>query len=141
MTLNRRQLVRIYRSAVLALGLATAAYAHHSQSQYDTTKKIAIEGTLQEISWSNPHTLFYINAKRADDPGAMPQRWVVEGPGPRGLTGAGWEKENTKIGDKVTMFGAPRKDGQPQLLLQGITLPDGRKISFRNDPTGAGAGN
>jgi hypothetical protein len=37
------------------------------------------------------------------------------------------------VGDKVTMFGSPRKDMKPQLLLQGITLPDGRNLSFRND--------
>ena len=141
MKFNRRQLSRLCVSAMLMSGLAATTFAHHSQSQYDTTKKIAIEGNLLEISWSNPHTLFYINARRTDDKGAAMQRWVVEGPGPRGLTGAGWEKTATKIGDKVTMFGAPRKDGQPQLLLQGITLPDGKNLSFRNDPTGAGAGN
>ena len=117
----------------MMLASAVAGYAHHSQSQYDTVKKIAIEGTISEIAWSNPHTLFYVNAKRTDDPSGMVERWVVEGPAPRGLTQAGWEKENTKVGDKVTMFGAPRKDMKPQLLLQGITLPDGRNISFRND--------
>src|ERR1700722_9651305 len=85
MTVKCRQLVRICGSAMLLFGLATAGFAHHSQSQYDTTKKIAIEGTLEEISWSNPHTLFYINARRADDQGTTTQRWVVEGPGPRGL--------------------------------------------------------
>jgi len=134
--LLHRNKVRVCGLAVAVLGLAGAAFAHHSQSQYDTTKKIAIEGTLQEISWSNPHTLFYILAKPTDDAAAKVQRWIVEGPGPRGLTGAGWEKENTKVGDKVIMYGAPRKDGQPQLLIQGISLPDGRKLSFRNDPTG-----
>src|SRR5882762_5713426 len=85
--LNSRQVVRICGLAFLMFELATAGFAHHSQSQYDTTKKIAIEGTLQEISWSNPHTLFYIFAKPADDAGAKEQRWIVEGPGPRGLTG------------------------------------------------------
>jgi hypothetical protein len=141
MTFIRRNRIRISATAALLLGLTTAALAHHSQSQYDTEKKISIEGQLTAISWSNPHTLFYINAKRTDDTSGAAVRWVVEGPGPRGLTGAGWEKTDAKIGDKVTMVGAPRKDGQPQLLLQGITLPDGRKVSFRNDPTGAGAGN
>jgi len=133
MKLNRKHLIHVSGLAVAMFGLATASLAHHSQSQYDTVKKISIEGTLMEIAWSNPHTLFYINAKRTDDQGTALERWIVEGPAPRGLTAAGWEKENAKVGDKVTMFGAPRKDGKPQLLLQGITLPDGRKLSFRND--------
>jgi Family of unknown function (DUF6152) len=130
---NRKQWIRIGGLAVTLLGFAATSFAHHSQSQYDTEKKIAIEGTLVEVSWTNPHTLFYITAKRTDDQGTATERWLVEGPGPRGLTGAGWEKENAKVGDKVTMYGAPRKDGKPQLLLQGITLPDGRKLSFKND--------
>jgi hypothetical protein len=131
--LTRRQVVRFGGLAMLTFGLAGAAFGHHSQSQYETTKKISIEGTLLAVSWSNPHTLFYINAKRTDDQGTQVEKWMVEGPGPRGLTGAGWEKENAKVGDKVTMVGAPRKDGKPELLLQGITLPDGRSLSFKND--------
>jgi len=134
------QPIREFMLAMLTIGLAPVIFAHHSQTQYDLTKKITIEGTLAEIGWSNPRTLFYIDVKRADDHDGTGQRWIVEGPNPLGLINAGWERAATKIGDKVTMVGSPRKDGQPELLLLGVALPKGKKITFRNDPTG-GAGN
>jgi uncharacterized protein DUF6152 len=139
MKINRRQLVRICGFAMVMLGLVTVAFAHHSQSQFDLSKQVTIEGTLAQIGWSNPHSLFYINAKRTDDPGGAVERWVVEGPSPLQLVAAGWQKTAANVGDKVTMVGAPRRDGQRQLLLQGVVLADGKKFLFKNDPTGGGA--
>ena len=134
-------MIRIFGFAVVLFALVTVAFGHHSQSQFDLSKQITIEGTLSQIGWSNPHSLFYINAKRTDDQAGAAVRWVVEGPSPLQLVAAGWQKTAASVGDKVTMVGAPRRDGQRQLLLQGVVLADGKKFLFKNDPTGGGAGN
>jgi hypothetical protein len=40
-------------------------------------------------------------------------------------------KDTVKVGDKVTISGHPRRDGKAQVLLLGVELADGRKVSVR----------
>ena len=127
----RKSLVRLAMFAGLIIGGAsTPLLAHHSQSQYDPDKVMSVEGTLKQGSWSNPHTLFVIVGKPVGTTDA-PQEWTVEGPGPRQLEAKGWGKGASKPGDKLTFEGRPRRDGQPELLLTGVTLADGKSISFK----------
>ena len=107
--------------------------AHHSQSAYEPTKTITIEGTMQAISWANPHSLFFVNAKQVGDPNSKETRWSVEGPAPRALEAAGWMRTDVKIGEKITMTGRPRRDGKPVLLVTSLVEANGKKISFRPD--------
>jgi hypothetical protein len=121
--------------AALAIGVAGTArnaVAHHSQSQFEPELSISIEGTLTRASWSNPHTLFFVEGKKAGSSDAM-QEWVVEGPAPRQLESKGWGRAVSKAGDKVTFEGRPRRDGKPELLLLGVTLADGKNFSFKPD--------
>ena len=113
-------------------GVATTAklLAHHSQSQFEPELSIAIEGTLTKASWSNPHTLFVIEGKKAGTADAATE-WTVEGPSPRQLETKGWGRTVSKPGDKLTFEGRPRRDGQPELLLLSVTLADGKTISFK----------
>jgi hypothetical protein len=125
----RRKMIQLCALALL-VGSAAPVFAHHSQSQYDPDKVMSIEGTLKQGSWSNPHTLFVIVGKPVGTNDA-PQEWTVEGPGPRQLEQKGWGKGASKAGDKLTFEGRPRRDGQPELLLTGVTLADGKAISFK----------
>jgi len=127
----RKRVVQLCALAVLVgTGVARPAFAHHSQSQYDPDKVVSIEGTLKQGSWSNPHTLFVIVGKPVGTNDA-PTEWTIEGPGPRQLEAKGWGKGASKAGDKLTFEGRPRRDGQPELLLTGVTLADGKSISFK----------
>ena len=127
------------RWTVLALGLfavgACVVSAHHSQSAYEPTRTVTIEGTLERISWANPHSLFFLNARLADKPSDALQRWSVEGPNPRSLEMAGWARTDAKIGEKMSMTGRPRRDGKPDMLVVAVTTAAGRHINFRNDGT------
>ena len=127
---TRMQVVHLCVLAVLTVGLTTTAFAHHSQSQFEPETTISIEGTLTKASWSNPHTLFFIEAKRVGGDDAL-QEWVVEGPAPRQLETKGWGRTVSKPGDKLTFEGRPRRDGKPDLLLLSVTLSDGKTISFK----------
>ena len=125
---------RVWTGIGLGVALAASAVsAHHSQSAYEPTRTVTIEGTLQAISWANPHSLFFVSARLADAPTAPLQRWSVEGPNPRSLEGFGWMRTDAKIGEKIAMTGRPRRDGKPDMLVVGVVTAAGKKISFRND--------
>ena len=116
----------------IGLTLGTAS-AHHSQSAYDATRTVSIVGTLKAVSWANPHSLFFVEARPADAPGDALQRWNVEGPAPRQLEQAGWTREDAKIGEHITVTGRPRRDGKPDLLLTSLVTAAGRHVNFRPD--------
>lgn len=127
----RTHFVRFAVAAALAgaTGRATLL-AHHSQSQFEPELTISIEGTLTKASWSNPHTLFVIEGRKVGGSDSA-QEWTVEGPSPRQLEAKGWGRTVSKAGDKVTVEGRPRRDGQPELLLLSVTLADGKTFSFK----------
>jgi hypothetical protein len=125
----------IARLCVLVLGVtgaATTVAAHHSQSQFEPEKTVSIHGTFTRLSWRNPHTLFLLQGKLVDGADAE-QEWTVEGPSPQQLTKVGWGATVSKVGDKVTFTGRPRRDGKPELLLLGVTLADGKVFNFSPD--------
>lgn len=126
----RRHMAHLCMLSMFVAGATTAAVAHHSQSQFEPEKTVSIEGTLTRLSWRNPHTLFLLQGKVVDGAGAE-QEWAVEGPSPRQIEANGWGSTVSKVGDKVTFSGRPRRDGKPELLLLTVTLADGKTISFK----------
>jgi uncharacterized protein DUF6152 len=118
----------------VCVGLTVGAVSgHHSQSAYEASKTIRIEGTLKAVSWANPHSLFFVEARPSDSPGDALQRWNVEGPAPRQLEQAGWSRADAKIGEHITITGRPRRDGKPDLLLTSLVTAAGRTINVRAD--------
>lgn len=129
---STRKLAHCCLTLLFVAGMATIAAAHHSQSQFEPEKTVDIEGTLTRLSWRNPHTLFLVQGKLVK--GTEPaQEWTVEGPSPAQLTRVGWGNTVSKVGDKVTFKGRPRRDGKPELLLLSVTLADGKSYNFSPD--------
>jgi len=129
---TRTAMAVIAALTMVAAGAGSNVFAHHSQSQFEPETTLSVEGTLTKASWSNPHTLFFIEGKRVGGADAA-QEWVVEGPSPRQLETKGWGRAVSKVGDKVTFVGRPRRDGKPELLLLSVTLADGKTFSFKPD--------
>jgi hypothetical protein len=117
-------------SMILIAGMAANLFGHHSQSQFDVDDTITVEGILTAVSWSNPHSIFFLNGKPVDDKNAVVQRWAIEGPSPLRMERYGWTKETAKPGTKIIMAGYPSRDGKPDLLLLSITV-DGKKVTFK----------
>ena len=46
--------------------LCAPAAAHHSQSMFDTTKEIVVEGTVSRFDWVNPHMYIVVATKGPD---------------------------------------------------------------------------
>ena len=129
-------------AAVLAIALPT--YAHHSTGAFDTNVVVAIEGTVTQFRWINPHASIKLDGKAS---GGYPNGvWTVEMTAPNVLTNSGWKRTSLKNGDKVTMFLNPLrnavtlKDGSQGGLYVGAILADGTKLG-RTDGKGAGSAN
>jgi Family of unknown function (DUF6152) len=132
MTLVRTRRACFCLLSLLLVGGVAVARAHHSQSQFEPEKTVTVEGTLTRLSWRNPHTLFLLQGKLVRGAEAE-QEWALEGPSPQQLGRAGWGSTVSKVGDKVTVSGRPRRDGKPELLLISVTLADGKTFSFSPD--------
>ncbi len=123
---NRARTAYIAMLGVLAFGLATPLFAHHSKSMYDLDKTINFECTVTEVAWGNPHVLFLADVKA---PGSV-TNWNLEGPSPNVLVSKGLKADTLKVGDKITVTGNPRKDGKPHMLLVTVTDTSGKHYTL-----------
>ncbi|HEY7339066.1 MAG TPA: DUF6152 family protein [Bryobacteraceae bacterium] len=122
--MNRTALLSL--SAVGALLVASPAWAHHSFTMFDMTKRIKLEGTVTSFEWTNPHC--YIEIDVPDEAGAV-KHWSIELGSPSILQQSGWKYHSLKKGDKTTLVINPLKSGQAGGFLSQATLPDGRVVT------------
>ena len=125
--------MRKYFSTALlcVLALAVPALAHHAfTAEFDGSKTIVVKGVLTQVEWTNPHIQIYLDTKGPD--GKLQHYTFASGP-PNMLHRAGIRKADFRIGETVTITGAPAKDGT-QLLgwMKMIKYPDGHVFVYRN---------
>jgi hypothetical protein len=110
---------------LLALGaLAGSAFAHHSTvAIYDSSTTIEVTGTVEEISWRNPHGRMQLRA--AD--GAL---WEAELPATVILRILGIRQDLIAVGDRVTVAGAPARRTEQAMLGRNILLASGYELAF-----------
>jgi hypothetical protein len=92
---------------VIALCIASSAYAHHSAAGIDQTKSVTAEGIVKQFKWGNPHSWLEIevpNSKGSTD------IWNLEMQPPAFLVRAGWKATTVKPGDKVTVVARPLQE-------------------------------
>jgi hypothetical protein len=117
---------RIAIAALIGLGLAGPASAHHSFAMFDSDKTVPLKGTVKEFQWVNPHTWLHIMAP--DATGKIVE-WKIEGRSPNVLSRRGWRKDMIKPGDKVTLMIHPMKDGTAAGAITRITLANGQELN------------
>jgi hypothetical protein len=115
-------------SLSLLLASIGAASAHHSTAAYDLEHRQTLQGTVKQVNWTNPHITFLIESDVKD--GAQPVTWMFEVSSPGVLTRSGWTKRSLQPGDHAEFLYAPLRDGKPGGLLQKVTLPDGKELSY-----------
>ncbi len=101
------RLLRLSVLVGLCIALTPAAWAHHSQSEYDLRSKVDVEGTVTKVEWRSPHAWVYVNV--TDDKGQT-VNWSFELPSPVTLMRRGWTRDSLKPGDRVKVSGAPAKN-------------------------------
>ncbi len=130
-------------TAVLVAMLPASLPAHHSLSNFDTTKAVRVKGTVVEVREINPHTFIFLEQTGED--GRL-QRWAVEGPSVRQLDRAGRAGRVPTAGDIVEICGYLPKErtiwqiASPEpgavslagrlINAEALVMPDGREQSW-----------
>jgi hypothetical protein len=106
--------------AILVFG--ATAYAHHSfAGSYIEDKSVTLEGKVIQFDIRNPHSFINIEVVGKDGKAA---RWGGEWGGVTQLSEGGVTKFTLKVGDKVTITGAPSRDSEEhKILIQTVTRP------------------
>jgi len=124
--------MRIQSTAIRVLAAAVPfcapAFAHHSQSMFDTSEEILLEGTVARFDWVNPHMYLTVETVGPDGEPAL-----VEGEG-LGITQAlvdGLDREALEPGTPVVVRANPNRGGWgKQVRILDITTEDGEIHPF-----------
>lgn len=124
---------------VAAMGLlwsAAPAIAHHGfAAEFDTSKRLNLQGTVTKLEWKNPHTWFYVDVK--NDDGTV-SNWGFEMSSPNVLLRKGWTRDSLKIGDAVTVEAFRARDATHIGVAQAVTLTStGQKLLTPQDAPNA----
>ena len=121
---------RVFTVLFLAAGLLMVSgpiSAHHSQAVYDEDRLVTIKGTVTKFEWSNPHILVHLEVK--DDKGNI-EEWIAFSGSPAMQSReAGWNSEEFKPGEEITIPGFPQKDGRKIMLGAKHTRANGEEVT------------
>ena len=107
---------------------ASPLFAHHSgAAEFDSNKKIELDGVITKVEWTNPHAHFYMDVK---DASGSVTNWNLELASPNVLIRNGWRRTSLKPGDHVSVTGVRAKDNPTVGSAGVITFPDGHKLTF-----------
>ena len=122
MLFNRKQLSVF----LIFLYFSSTSQAHHSFAvEFTAEKKVAIKGTVTEIWFRNPQVRYYVEFVNQQ---GKKESWDVRTSSPSLLVRKGWTKETIKVGDEISIFGHPGRDGRKLLSVISIKLPDGSSL-------------
>jgi hypothetical protein len=88
--------------AGFTFALASAARAHHSQSEFDFKSIVEVQGTVTNLDWRSPHARLYVDVINAQ---GKTVNWDFELPSPMTLMRRGWKRNSLKPGDHVKVKG------------------------------------
>ena len=105
---------------------AAPAWGHHSDAGMDMNSTVALEGTVTELRFRNPHV--YVVVETTDASGE-PVEWSLETSGANNLTRRGWTRDTLKAGDRVAFRAHPALDGRPYGKLNSIDMEGGLRLA------------
>jgi hypothetical protein len=104
-----------YASFAMVIGLgsalaltASSALGHHSFAMFDLSQTVAVEGSVKDFRWTNPHV--FIQLLVENDSGAE-EEWSIEMTSPEHLARAGWRPETLRPGDHLSLNVHPMRGG------------------------------
>ena len=100
---------------------ATQAEAHHSFAAVFTDETITVEGTVERMSFSNPHVQIFFHV--TDENGQVTQ-WRSEGGAATGKRRQGWDANFVVEGDYVRITGRSTRNGSPMVSMGDIYFID-----------------
>jgi hypothetical protein len=118
---------RVLAGIAIVLGMgASSALAHHPfDSEFDWKRPVTITGTVIKFDWREPHSMIEIKGK--DEKGTEGQ-WMVELGGSADLGRSGWNRNQFKAGDQVSVDGWMARDGSKKLSAKSVKPASGREL-------------
>jgi hypothetical protein len=110
--------------AVALLTCALPAIAHHSAAQFNFQAPTSVEGVVKEYRMANPHMRLILTVTDAKGQHDV----EFEGHSLNNLYRRGWRQDTMKVGDKVTISIAPRKDGADGGYVLSVKTADGKEF-------------
>jgi hypothetical protein len=114
--------------ATIAGGLlgTESAFAHHSFSGFDQSRKVTVTGTVKEWQFTNPHS--WLQLIVMED--GQPVEYNIEGASVSTLVRRGWTTKTFKAGEKITVEMYPWREGTKKSgALLKATFQDGKTIT------------
>lgn len=124
-------------AAVAVPAFAAPALAHHSFSMFDADRTVALNGTVKEFEWTNPHAWLRIMVN--DQASGKAMQYAIEMGSPGQQARVGWKPDSVKPGDVVAVKIHPLKDGSRGGQFVSAVLPNGQQLGMggqRNNAEG-----
>ncbi|WP_454876569.1 DUF6152 family protein [Pseudomonas farris] len=99
-----------------SLLVATAAFAHHGWSEYDSSKSMQLNGTIEESGYSHPHGL--LRLKTAE------KTWIIVLAPPSRMENRGLSKDMLNVGTTAIVVGYPNRNKPDELRAERIIIGD-----------------
>src|SRR5262245_18985372 len=94
-------------AALLTCGVPLVA--HHSLSDYESSRRTTIDGVIAQFQFVNPHPFLVVDVRDAN--GSV-QQWRLEMDNLWEMTEAGLTKDTLKFGDRIVVTGNPGRSQQ-----------------------------
>jgi hypothetical protein len=102
--------------------LAGPALAHHGWGSYDSTTVTTLEGTVQSVSFGNPHASIQLNSQG--------KVWFIVLAPPSRMSSRGLPDGTLKAGQTVSLDGYIHKSDPVELRAERIRV-DGKSVELR----------
>jgi hypothetical protein len=123
--MNRSRLVVV--AALLAL-FGAGVSAHHSAQQFDFTKTASMSGVVKKFQAINPHMRLVLAVTDAKGTREV----AFEGHSTNNMYRSGYRDGMIKVGDKITVFVAPLRDGSEGGYVTAASTADGKRFGAQS---------
>ena len=111
-------------TAMLLALWATAVAAHHSAQQFDFGRSTPVTGVVKRFQAINPHMRLVLAVTDAKGTREI----AFEGHSTNNMYRAGYRDGMIKVGDKITVYIAPLRDGADGGYVTAASTGDGRRF-------------
>ena len=111
-------------AVALLVAWGSGVAAHHSAQQFDFTRSASISGVVKKFQAINPHMRLVLLV--SDGKGS--REVAFEGHSTNNMYRAGYRDGMIKVGDTITVYVAPLRDGSEGGYVTAASTADGKRF-------------